>query len=258
MNLQWHAMTAIWKRQLWSLLGNPLGYVFVLAFVLIFEACSSSPADFFVRNINDLGPINDVMPWLLAVLVPSIAMGTWASERELGTEEQLLTLPLSEIDALLGKMAGGCQLRHLCTALQSLEHRRDDVARQPRHRADHQPVFWVVAARSTLRCSRRNGQHLGFSSPVAFVIGTVVCGGLCSVESQVQWLDAFERGVISLGQIAVALSTATFFLGAATLSPERPPMAKQPSHCGHWHRGDPAQCPHHGFQSVRPTRPGRD
>ena len=28
-------MTAVWRRQFGSLIGNPLGYVFILAFVLI-------------------------------------------------------------------------------------------------------------------------------------------------------------------------------------------------------------------------------
>ena len=81
MSIHRHAVTAVWKRQLWSLLGNPLGYVFVLAFVLIYGSLLFVPADFFVRNINDLGPVQNYMPWLMAILIPAIAMGSWASER---------------------------------------------------------------------------------------------------------------------------------------------------------------------------------
>ena len=43
------------------------------------------------------------MPWFLAVLLPALAMGAWASERDSGTVELLLTLPLSIADAVLGK-----------------------------------------------------------------------------------------------------------------------------------------------------------
>ena len=77
--------------------------MFILAFVLIYGGVLFLPDDYFQRNIADLGPILDVMPWLFVVLVPAVSMGAWASERELGTDEQLLTLPVSELDVLLGK-----------------------------------------------------------------------------------------------------------------------------------------------------------
>ena len=80
----------------------------MLAFVLIYGGLLFIPSDFFTRNIDDLGLIQSIMPWLLAVLIPSIAMGAWASERELGTEEQMLTLPISEIDILIGKWLAIC------------------------------------------------------------------------------------------------------------------------------------------------------
>ena len=37
------ATSAVMRRQLWSLLGNPLGYVFILAFVLLAGAAAVSP-----------------------------------------------------------------------------------------------------------------------------------------------------------------------------------------------------------------------
>ena len=52
-----HAIKAVCRRQLWSLLGNPLGYVFVLAFVLIYGGLLFVPSEFFVRNIDDLGEV---------------------------------------------------------------------------------------------------------------------------------------------------------------------------------------------------------
>ena len=40
---------------------------------------------------------------MLVGLLPCLGMNAWASEREHGTEELLLTLPVSIIDAVIGK-----------------------------------------------------------------------------------------------------------------------------------------------------------
>ena len=53
---------------------------------------------------------------------------------------------------------------------------------------------------------------------VAFVFGVVLCGGLCALESTMDWLNAFERGVVSVGQVGMGLALAAFFLGCAILS----------------------------------------
>ena len=91
------------KRQLYSLLSNPMGYVFILVFVFAVNACCFIPDQFYRRNIADLAMLEAVMPWLLAVLIASIAMNAWSSEKEQGTEELLLTLPLRISDAVFGK-----------------------------------------------------------------------------------------------------------------------------------------------------------
>ena len=72
------AVAAIWRRQLGSLLGNPLGYVFILAFVLVSAGFLFLQDAYFARNIADFGPLFSIMPWLLIVLVPALAMGSWA------------------------------------------------------------------------------------------------------------------------------------------------------------------------------------
>src|ERR1043165_9998186 len=101
-------LTAVWRRQLGSLIGNPLGYVFILAFVLISAGILFLPDAWFSRALCDLGPLLSfqgapIMAILLAVLVPALAMGAWSTERDSGTEELLLTMPLSLLDAVLGK-----------------------------------------------------------------------------------------------------------------------------------------------------------
>jgi ABC-2 type transport system permease protein len=43
------------------------------------------------------------MPWLFLFLIPAVSMRMWAEERKGGTIELLLTLPISQIGAVVGK-----------------------------------------------------------------------------------------------------------------------------------------------------------
>jgi len=80
-----NVITAVARRQLGSFLANPLGYIFILAFVVVTAAATFVPDEFFRRNIADFGVIYEVMPWVLMVLLPALAMSAWSSEREHGT-----------------------------------------------------------------------------------------------------------------------------------------------------------------------------
>lgn len=95
---------AIAKRQLGSFLANPLGYIFILLFVLACTAITVVKEDFFHRNICDFGNLYVAAPWLLAMFIPLLGMNAWAAERDSGTEELLLTLPITLADAIIGKV----------------------------------------------------------------------------------------------------------------------------------------------------------
>ncbi len=227
--LRLHAVVAVWRKQLGSLLLNPLGYVFILAFVLIYGGVLFLPDDYFQRNIADLGPILDVMPWLFAVLVPAVSMGAWASERELGTDEQLLTLPLSELDVLLGKwlaiasyftVALVCSLTNVWV-LSSLGE--PDIGLV-------QTIYlgWWLMGLTFAAASLWASTLVGMPA-VAFVLGALFCAILTFIEGRVEWMNPFERGVVSLGQVAVAITFVVFFLGLAvlTLSAKRWQMVRR-------------------------------
>ena len=59
--------------------------------------------DFYARGQADLLPFFNFHPWLYLFLVPAIAMRSWAEERKSGTIELLMTLPVSETQAVAGK-----------------------------------------------------------------------------------------------------------------------------------------------------------
>ena len=211
------AMLAVMRRQLGSLLGNPLGYVFILAFVL---ACGTSlflfDADrYFARNIADLAPLYVAMPFFLMVLIPALGMGAWATERDLGTEEHLLTMPLSVLDAVVGKFLAVSAyvtvalLCSLANVIVLMWLGQPDIGLIFANYAGWWLAGLVLAAASILAST------LVSLPAVAFVIGAVFSGAVIWAAGQVDWFDAFNRGVIQLGAIGAALALVIGFLGLA-------------------------------------------
>ncbi len=87
---------------------SPIAYVVLTTFVLLTNWFFFRL--FFVTRQADLRSLFSVMPWFLLFLVPAIAMGKWAEERKLGTMELLLTLPVTDRDAVMGKFWGSIAL----------------------------------------------------------------------------------------------------------------------------------------------------
>ncbi|MDP6407282.1 MAG: ABC transporter permease [Alphaproteobacteria bacterium] len=91
------------KRELRSYFSTPLAYVFIVIFLALTGAFSFYIGQFFQRGQADLTSFFGYHPWLYLLLVPAVAMRLWAEERKTGTVEQLMTLPISTTDAVLGK-----------------------------------------------------------------------------------------------------------------------------------------------------------
>lgn len=106
MGIDWTVIWAIAKRELGSYLGNPAGYVFLTLFIAATGAGAFLQPGFFARNLADLALLNKVMPLILMLFVPAVTMNVWAEERRRGTDELLLTLPVRDIEVVLGKYLG--------------------------------------------------------------------------------------------------------------------------------------------------------
>jgi ABC-2 type transport system permease protein len=220
--LHWNGIDATARRQLSSFLGNPLGYIFILAFVLIAGAVlfwiESGSSNYFSRNLADLGPWlrDDSFGWMLAVLLPALGMGAWAAERDHGTEEHLLTLPLSPLDALIGKWAAvsifftialACTISHVIVIA---------WLGSP----DWGLVFanylgWWLAGLAFAGIAILASTLVSLPA-VAFVLGTIGCAMAQWSFHFWEFYDGFNRGVISFGAVAVALAVAAGAIGAAT------------------------------------------
>ncbi len=95
-----HINTII-DKELKSYFNSPLAYIFITAF-LIFTSWLYFRG-FFITNLATMRPFFANLPWLFLFLVPAITMRLWSEEQKLGTIELLLTSPITEWEAVLGK-----------------------------------------------------------------------------------------------------------------------------------------------------------
>ncbi len=98
-------MRSIFIKEINSFFSSIVGYVALLVFLV---ACG-----LFLWIIPEYSIINygyasmerffEIAPWLLLLLVPAVAMRSFADEFRTGTIEWLSTKPLSDFDIILGK-----------------------------------------------------------------------------------------------------------------------------------------------------------
>ncbi|WP_417476484.1 ABC transporter permease [Maricaulis sp.] len=88
------SLIAVYRRELTAYFQTPLAYVFLAVFAFAAPAFAFHIGRFFDTNRADLAPLFDHLPWLLVILMPALAMRAWAEERDRGTLEFLMALPI--------------------------------------------------------------------------------------------------------------------------------------------------------------------
>ena len=104
-------MRAVWaiaKKEFRGAFVTPVAY----AYLVVFLAFTNW---FFFRTFFVLGDATlrgffSLLPWTLVFLLPALTMRMWSEERKFGTLEVLLTWPVREFEAVLGKFLGGLGL----------------------------------------------------------------------------------------------------------------------------------------------------
>ncbi len=105
------------KREFRAYFATPLAIVFLTIFVALTGAFAFYIGGFFDRGQADLHPFFAYHPWLYLLLVPAVAMRLWAEERKTGTIELIMTLPVSPLEAILGKFFAAWAFIGLALAL---------------------------------------------------------------------------------------------------------------------------------------------
>lgn len=112
-----HALGAIYRRELSAYFQTPLAYVFLAVFAFAAPAFAFHVGRFFDTNRADLAPLFDYLPWLLVILMPALAMRSWAEERDRGTLEFLMALPVPLWASAGGKFLAAWTMAAIALAL---------------------------------------------------------------------------------------------------------------------------------------------
>ncbi|MBO6232641.1 MAG: ABC transporter permease subunit [Clostridia bacterium] len=111
-------MIAVIKKEFKSYFLSPIGYIFIGLFLLMFSI-------FFYTDVVKFGSTNFEYIFysgatILTFIVPILTMRSFAEERKSGTEQLLLTSPISLFKVVLGKFIAATMIvliTELCTFL---------------------------------------------------------------------------------------------------------------------------------------------
>jgi len=91
------------KREFLGYFRSPVAYVFLIVFLMASVGCAFFLGGFFDANVASLQSYFAFLPWLFIAFVPAAGMRLWSEEKRAGTIELLFTLPVTTLEAVLGK-----------------------------------------------------------------------------------------------------------------------------------------------------------
>jgi ABC-2 type transport system permease protein len=111
-------VTPIFKREFAGYFRTPVAYIFLVAFLFISVALAFSRfGGFFKAGVASLEAYFGFFPWLFLIIVPAVGMRLWSEEKRSGTAELLFTLPVTTIEAVIGKFLAGWAFLSLAVVL---------------------------------------------------------------------------------------------------------------------------------------------
>jgi gliding motility-associated transport system permease protein len=186
------ATLTIARRELAAYFGAPLAYVFIVIFLALSGGLTFYLGAWLERGRADLEGFFGWHPWLYLFLVPAVGMRLWAEERKTGTIEFLMTLPVTTLDAVLGKFLAAWLFVGIALALTFPMWLTVDYLGQP----DQGVILasyigsWLMAG-SMLAISAAVSA-LTRNQVVAFVLAAAVC--FLFLMSGLDLVQAFFRG----------------------------------------------------------------
>lgn len=97
-----HGIKLLVKKELAGYFSTPIGYIVISVFLVIAGFLFFST--FFLYGQAELRAYFELLPLLLAFVMPAVTMRLFAEERSTGSFEMLMTLPLSKGQIVSGKI----------------------------------------------------------------------------------------------------------------------------------------------------------
>lgn len=96
-------ISPVFKREFLGYFRSPVAYVFLIVFLMASVGLAFFIGGFFKANLASLDSFFVFHPWLFLFLIPAAGMRLWSEEKRTGTIELLFTLPITTLEAVLGK-----------------------------------------------------------------------------------------------------------------------------------------------------------
>ncbi|HTQ31416.1 MAG TPA: ABC transporter permease [Opitutaceae bacterium] len=237
----------IFKREFLGYFRSPVAYVFLIAFLIISVALAFSRfanGGLFHSDSASLELYFIFYPWLFLFFAPAAGMRLWSEEKRSGTIELLFTLPVTPLEAVLGKFLAGWAFLALAIVLSFPMAVTVGYLGSP---------DWGVIASGYLGSILMAGAYLAVCSltsaltknqVISFVVSIVVCAALLflglsgftdtlngifpvwvadiiSNFSFITHFDPFLKGIIDPKDVVFFLSLAGFALFLNVLALER-------------------------------------
>lgn len=233
-------LITVFRRELAGYFATPVAYVFIVIFLVMAGALTFTLGNFFVRGQADLQPFFTFVPWLFLFLVPALTMRLWAEERRLGTIELLLTLPLAQWEAVVGKFLAAWAFCAIALALTFPLVITVNLLGNPDNGVILTGYLGCLMVAGAFLAVGAAISALTKNQVIAFVLAVAACFFLTAAGSPVvteflsqrvpeladiaraisitERLGGFTRGVISARDVVFFASFMAFFLFANTVA----------------------------------------
>jgi len=109
---------AIYFKELKAFFNSPMAYIFLVIFALVNGYFFTNT--FFLFNQSNMRALFNIVPLVYLFFIPAVTMGLIAREKNIGTMELISTLPIKDIEFVLGKFLAGLTLIVLGLAVTSI------------------------------------------------------------------------------------------------------------------------------------------
>lgn len=98
----------VFKKELKSYFNSPMAYIFLIVFAIVTGYFFTNT--FFLFNQSNMRALFNIVPLVYLFFIPAITMGLIAREKNIGTMEVISTLPITDVEFVVGKFFSALSL----------------------------------------------------------------------------------------------------------------------------------------------------